>query len=276
MQRLLQLIVKFHFVFIFIALELFCFYLIIKNRSYHQSVFFNYTYELSGRYYNSIHQITSYLNLKNVNDSLMAENARLRTELLPSLYNTMHEVKLIKDTIYEQKYEYIPAEVINNSVNLQNNYITIDKGKRHGLQHTMGVISPNGVTGIVRNVSNNFSSLISVLHKDFRISAKISETNFIGSLSWSGENPDILVLNDLPLHYEIKVGQKVVTSPYSRIFPENIPIGYVEKVEIRQTENFYTVYVRSAVDFRNLNSVYIVKNIMSTEQQQVEKDMELW
>lgn len=241
---------------------------------YQSSVFFNFAYEISGGIYQSYSNTLNYFRLEEVNDSLQKANSRLYNKMRSSWYgvssgaeNTGEDTAIVK-----KKYRFIPVKVINNSVTRRNNYLTLNKGRLHGIKEQMGVISANGIVGIVKQVSPHFSVVISVLHRDFRVSARIRETGYVGSLLWDGRDPGIALLKDVPMNANVKEGQVVSISPYSVIFPKDIPIGKISDYEIEKGGNFYTIYVKLNTNFHKLTRVQIVKNTMHREQINLEKE----
>ncbi len=291
MRNLILFLVRYYNVFLFLFLECICFYMVIHTQYFHNTVFFNAMQNAVGEYYQSYTNTIEYLELKEVNDSLRTENKRLRNKLKNSYYyyekpalnaldtSGLPDLKPVKDTVQKdtlrfkriQKYKYYPAKVINNTINKRNNYITLNKGSAQGMEEPMGVITKEGIVGIVKNVSSHFSAAISVLHNDFHLSCKIKPINENGSLIWNGDNVKIAQLKDLPAHLNIQKGQEVVTSQYSLIFPKGIPVGKVTDYEVQKGDNFYTVYVKLYADLRNLNTVYAIKNLMQEEQIKLEE-----
>lgn len=134
----------------------------------------------------------------------------------------------------------------------------------------MGVVSPGGLVGVVMNVSSHYCTVLSLLNKNSHISAKILETNYFGSLEWDGSNPGTATLKDINKHVPVKRGQTVVTSAFSTVFPENIPIGRVEEVGFDPGGNFYELKIKLSTDFSSLSSVYIINNLMKQEIDQLE------
>jgi rod shape-determining protein MreC len=185
-------------------------------------------------------------------------------------------VKTIKlnDTIYHQQYEYMPVKVINNSINRQNNYLTISKGSIQGLQPEMAVISSYGIVGVIKKTSGNFSSVISVLNINFKVSAKIKKNGYFGSLSWDGKDYTIANLNEIPLHVDILRGDTVITSGYSAIFPEGVLIGTILSFDKKSGNNFYDIKVKLSTDYKNLSVVYAIKNLFKNEQLKLESQAE--
>ena len=160
--------------------------------------------------------------------------------------------------------------MINNSTNKQNNYITLDKGTQSGLKVGMGVISPNGVVGVIKNVSDHYASVLSLLHTRAKISCKLQKTNYFGSLQWDGRDYKEGILLDIPNHVDISAGDTIVTSGYSSTFPENLVVGTVLSVEKPAGENFYDIRILFNNDFKHLNQVYVVKNNYQLEQDELE------
>ena len=193
------------------------------------------------------------------------ENARYRSGLESSFYDQKAVAIRKTDSSLVHQYTYIPARVINNSVIYRNNYLTLNRGSIHGVKKHMGVICPGGVVGIVMNVSEHFCTVQSALNKNSIINAKILENNYFGPLVWEGEDPRYGILKDINKHVEVKKSQTVVTSAFSHIFPENIPIGKIEEVGYDPGGNFYRLEVRLSTPFASLSNAYIILNKMQDE-----------
>lgn len=243
----------------------------VRSNSYQKSVALSSSNQIIGVAYENINQFKSYLSLGAVNDSLARENANLKEQLKTAFYNDSIEQKTVVDTTLKQQYTYIVAQVVNNSIHQKDNTITINRGRRHGITKGMGVLSPSGVVGIVRDVSAHYATIQSILHTDTRISASIAESNSFGSLVWGEDNfdPQIATLRDIPNHVIIKRGQRVVTSGFS-LFPPGIPIGKIIITGAKGGESFLDIKVKLATDFSTLRHVYVVKNHFAMEQQQLE------
>lgn len=270
MRSLILFIWKHHFFFLFLLLECICFYFIFKHNYYQRAAFVHSANKVSGSIFNAQSAITEYFHLKEDNLLLVEENARLRSLSKSSYLPFSQRSQVVNDTIYRQKYEYISAKVVNNSTNRRNNYLTLDRGSSLGVKPDMAVISSKGVVGIVANVSENFSSVMSLLHKDTRISAKIKKDGSFGPLFWEGEDYRYATLTDIPTHVPLLKGDTIVTSAYSLTFPEGILIGTVESFEIRSGSPFYTVKVNLSTDFKKVSYVYVINNIMKEEQENLE------
>jgi rod shape-determining protein MreC len=164
------------------------------------------------------------------------------------------------------------AKVVNNSTNRRSNYLTLDRGSLQGVKPEMGVISPDGIVGIVKDVSEHYCSVISFLHKDSRISARVKKNGFIGSMVWEGYDARTGSLKDIAKHVKLAVGDTIVTSSFSAIFPEGVMIGKIGKLNSNTGVNFQEIDVRLSTPFSSLSHVYIVDNVMKEEQQQLEQE----
>jgi len=270
MGNILAFLARHNKFFIFILLEAICFSLVVNFNKDQGSSFFRTASELSGGIDESFAKVSSYFQLNQINDSLKSENARLRSKMNNAYYFDTSKSKVVCDTTYKQHYTLVPCNVINNSVSNRNNYLTLDAGANMNIGKHLGVVTTSGIAGVTRDVSQHFTHVLSILHKDFTVSAEIAEIKEIGTVAWDGNNPEIVILKEIPLHIRIKKGMHVVTSPYSNLFPKATPIGIIENFEIKQADAFYTIYVRLSSDIRNLRSVYVVNNLMKEEQQKVE------
>ena len=270
MRNLIQFFVRYHYQFIFILLEVFCFFLIFKNNSYQNATFLNSTNQVSANLYQASSNVKEYLLLRDENLSLAVENSILRGKLKSAFETINNSEYKINDTLYKQKYTYKLAKVVNSSTNRRNNYITLNLGSTNGIRRDMAVINSLGIVGLVKDVSENYASCLSILHKDVRVNCKLKKDGSYGPLSWEGNDPDFAMLTDIPLHARIKKGDTVVTSPLSSIFPEGVMVGIVDRFERKQNESLYTVSIKLSTNFRKLNYVYVVTNHYKSEQDSLE------
>lgn len=275
MRNLFAFIWKYHIVFLFILLEIFASFLIVQNNSFHKASFLNSSNVISASIFNTTNNISGYLGLRSTNKLLAVENEKLHSLSILSFAKLYTNIWRINDTIYKQQYTYLSARVINNSIYKRNNYLTLNKGGRHGVKPEMAVISSNGIVGIVKDVSDNFSSVLSVLHKNARISAMIKKNGYFGSLVWDGADFKIGTLLYIPNHVKISKGDAIVTSRYSAIFPEGIPIGNIIDFKINPGDNFYTISVKFSTDFSKLSYIYVVNNLMKEEQRNLEETSQI-
>jgi rod shape-determining protein MreC len=271
MRNLFILLWKNNFFILFLLIESFCAFLIVQNNNFQHASFINSTNEVAAHIHSVVSEITDYINLRASNEALARENAGLRSFMPDIFYVDSVQKKITNDSVYKQQYTFMPAKVINNSTNRRNNYLTLDKGSAQGVKPEMGVISSKGIVGIVKDVSEHFCSVISILHKDSRISTKIKKSSYIGSLVWEGYKSDYATLNDIPKHVILAKGDTLITSSFSAIFPEGILIGTIADFEPRAGDNFYSIDVKLSTDFNNLNYVYIVNNIFKEEQKKLEE-----
>ena len=222
--------------------------------------------------------VESYMNLKSVNADLMQQVAVLEQELLSAKQeveflskDSTIDIRHFKEA-YPNPYSFIPAQVVNNQVAMMdNNYITLNRGSLSGIKEDMGVLSPTGIVGVVEHVSSHFSKVMPILNPKYQLSCKIKETNFIGTLSWDGRNPQYSLLKELPQHAEFKPGDTIVTSGFSAIFPAGVPVGTIENTFKQKGENYNSVQVRLFTNFGALNEVMIVVNDRKEEQKNIEK-----
>lgn len=295
MRKLLQLIGKYWNIILFIILEVICFTLISKNRSIQGIDVLSSSNAVAGYLYKKQNDIIYYFQLKKMNDSLLNENTNLRNQLSSYSNIDIYKDSLVKildrDTVVGTKdttnhigkskkvkyasYHYIPARVINNSVsNDKINYITINRGYVDGVRKDMAVVTPNGIVGRVANVSENYSSIVSVLSVmgDRRISSKL-EDGTTGFTAWISGNPDFVSMDKIPLTVKVSKGDSVFTTGYS-YFPENVLIGIVNKVDTIKASNMKNLKVKLSTNFRKLQYVYVVKNKLGEEKKILESKNE--
>jgi len=268
MRQLLNLFIKYHRAFLFIILEFICFILIVRNHHFQRTVYLSSANKISGEIFELSSSIGSFFRLQSINDKLLKENTILKNQN-SSLRNTKDTLNTYIDSIYV----YRNAHIINKSVNKLNNTITLDKGALDGIKKEMGVVCHNGVVGIISSVSNHFSTVLPIINQDLRVSAKIKKNNFYGSLWWDGKSYKQAILNDIPFHAEVVKGDSIITSGYSSIFPENIPIATVENIIHDDGDNFLSIKVNLIIDFKNLDNVYIIENKLKAEQKELESKL---
>ena len=269
MKEIIKLILKYHFTIIFILLEIVSFSLIIRHNEYQRAIFSESASTLFGNISSTITSIKDYFRLKEINDSLAKENILLKNRL--EAYEFLQDT-IIQRTVVEGSipvYEYIGAKQVNATYNRTKNYITLNRGRKNGLQKEMAVCTPEGIVGLIQDLSDHFAVVIPLINVDARISAKIKKNNYYGSLQWDGNDYAYSYLNDIPYHVEVNAGDTIVTSGLSKIFPEGIVVGYVESVD-KVTANFLKIKVKLAVDFKRINHVYVILNNKKNEQTSLE------
>ncbi len=269
MQNLIRFLIRYHFLLLFILIEALSIFLLIQNNNYQNTKFVDFTRNIKGYFFQQSEKINNYFHLREENQKLAKENVELRNFIEKNLQSHTDTLKTVSDSVYDQQYKYIQANIINNSINKQHNFITIDKGKEDGIKNEMGVISPNGIVGIIRGVSKHFSTAISVLNSELKISAQLKNSGYYGSLNWNARDYRFVQLKDIPLHAKINKGDTIVTSGYSSIFPEGIMIGFIEDYE-EKSGRFLEIKVKLANDFKKISNVYVVKNLFRQEKKSLE------
>ena len=215
--------------------------------------------------------IQDYFRLNDVNADLAEQNARLLRKV--EAYNQLRlelNAPAVTDSIILGKYEYLPAKVVRNSTRRFENFITINKGSKHGIKPGMAVIDHSGVVGKVKSVSDNFSVIISLLHANSLVSTKVSRTGDLCTVQWDGEDYQFAQALYLPRHVDLKEGDTLVTSGFNAIFPENIPVGTIQSFSISDDALFYDVKLKLASDLNRLSYVFLVKNKLKIEQDSIE------
>lgn len=225
---------------------------------------------VTGSVYEEVNKVKTYFSLRDENDKLAKENAYLRKLLFNKKDSTS---TLPKDSVkgYD-RLEVIQSRVINNSYNKIENYLTLQAGALNGLKPDMGVISSDGIVGVVEKVSPRYATVISVLNIKSKINAKVKRTNHFGSLIWKAKNAGYAQLIEIPRLASVKKGDTIVTGGRSTIFPENIPVGIIDRIYMDTETNYYTLDVRLFTDMTNLNHVYIIKNKEADEINQLEAE----
>jgi rod shape-determining protein MreC len=272
MERLFLFVYQNRAFFTFIALELVCAWLIVTNNHYQGAKFFNSSNGIVATMNNFSQGVRDYFQLREVNQMLAEENAALKEKINQQVQfaAALDSTGLVQDSVLIKQYEFESAKVVNNHVDFFKNYLTIDKGEDKGLVPGMAVISPLGVVGKVKLVSNHFAVVTSLLHVDVMVSARLKSTEHFGTVQWDGLNPDIVEFKYIPRHVKPLVGDSVITSGYA-IFPDGIMIGTVAEVNLRDEALFYDLKVKLSQDFRKLSFVTIVKSNMQPERDSLEQ-----
>lgn len=262
MYNLWRFILKHHFIILFILLEVISILLLARSQNFHRNRVVNTTNDAVGQVYEWSSEVGNYFRLRKNNRELAEENAMLRARLsvVADTASSRFDVAE-RDTIYE----FIPAQVVNNSIGQANNYIIIDKGKADGIERDMGVISTDGVVGVVADVSRHYSSIISLLHSDSRVGVRFKNNQELGSLRWNTNNYRYGLVEDIPTHVVLHEGDTVLTSSYSFIFPEDLMVGTVETPNVGSSSALNTARIHFATDFAKLRHVYVIRNLHKPE-----------
>jgi len=271
-RALIRFLERHLMLYLFLTLETIAVFLLIRNNYIHRIAFSKATNAVSGSIYRKIDNLRDYLYLNEQNRQLLDENNKLRNMLPEAFFLNDSSRIYYTDSNKQRKYAYLPAKVINNIVNKQFNYITLDRGKSGGVDVDMAVIGPDGIVGIVFGVSEHYAAVMSVINRNFRLSVKFKKNNHFGSLSWDGRSYRHAILNEIGLHVPVEKGDTLVVSGFSDSFPEGIPVGIVDKVE-QKDGSFHTITVLLATDFRKLHHVSIVEDLYKTEKQNLEQQI---
>ena len=276
MRNLLNFLLKYNHWFLFILLEVISFVLLFRFNHYQHSVYFSSANAVAGKVYEVSGGITSYFHLKSVNEDLLdrimeleQQNHNLEDALGRHLSDSteLNSIRNLPNT----DYQVFKARVINNSLNLVDNYITLNRGSKDGIRPEMGVVDGNGVVGIVYDTSSHYSRVISVLNSKSSISCKIVGSEYFGYLKWEYGDSRYAYLKDLPRHAEFNLGDTVVTSGYSTVFPEGIMIGTVDDMADSNDGLSYLLKVKLATDFGKVSEVRVIARTGQHEQKALEQ-----
>ena len=247
----------------FVLLEVISILLLARSQNFHRNRVVNTTNDAVGQVYEWGSEVGNYFSLNKTNRQLAEENAWLREQLV-LVYDTTANTYALNgiDTIFE----YIPAQVVNNSIGQANNYIIINKGKVDGIEPDMGVISSDGIVGVVADVSRHYASILSLLHSNSVVGVRFKNSQELGSLKWRTNNYRYGIVEDIPTHVVLHEGDTVLTSSYSYIFPEDLMVGTVVSMNTAAASGaLNTAKLRFATDFATLRHVYVIRNLHKPE-----------
>lgn len=262
---------------IFLVLQGICLAILVSYNKTHQSVFSNISMEATGWVDKKYSGVEDYFYLKSVNRRLADENTKLRNMLSGNFSGadtsrTFFIDSLVRDTTGKvRKFTWLPARVINNSISSQTNYITLERGAAQGVRKGMAVVAPgNSIVGVVVGLSDNYSIVMSLLHRNSKVSSMLKKDNNAGSLEWDGKDPQVLTLRNIPKSAKVVKGDTVLTSTYSSNYPSGLMVGTVSGIGADPSSNFFTLKLKPATNFSAIQYVYLVDNLLFTEQKQLE------
>ncbi|WP_296703307.1 rod shape-determining protein MreC [Algoriphagus sp.] len=264
MLRILQFLYKLRSFLLFILLEVLAIWLLVQNNSPQGAAFFNSSNAMAGSILETQSDIRDFFSLAEANQALVVENSRL-LEQLNSLKMEPDSIKLDLDSVLSAQFEFKGARVISNSLRFAQNHLTLNKGSLDGIEPGMGIFNEAGVVGRVKSVSKNYAVGISLLNNDLLISSIIKSTGDFGSINWDGKNSQKAKLLYVPRHVQAQVGDTVVTSGYSAVFPRNINIGVISNVIQSGDPNYLDIEVTLTTDFSKISYVYLVENTQANE-----------
>ncbi len=265
MRDLLRFLYRARNTLLFLLLMVVSMALLHNGNAYHRAQAISSSNAMVGTLFGWRKDITDYANLKEVNRRLAAENADLRSRHV-SAYTPVEELFVrINDTIYRQQYGYLPAKVVNSTWHKQRNFLTLDKGATSGLHGDMGVIGPDGIVGVVREVSPHFASVISVLNPDIKTSVQLRNSGHFGLLHWDTNDPRRASLIDIAKHVRVSVGDTVETRGGDGIFPQGIPVGVVVDVRPEEPGSYLGITLELTEDLTSSGYVQVVRDIERAE-----------
>jgi rod shape-determining protein MreC len=267
----------FNFLF-FLILQVVALSMLVRYNKFHQAIFMNAASEITGRFNEKYNGVEYYFRLKATNERLVKENEQLHQQLRQN-FEAPDSGKRLFSNYFNidsnsprqlQKWLYMEAKVVNNTITLQSNYLTIHRGTAQGVQSHAGVVSPQGIVGEVINVSENYAVVMSVLNRQFRSVVKLKNGGDRGTVEWDGASPFYVTLKDIPKSAKISIGDTILTSEMSLRFPPNVVVGTVNEIVDDKSSNFYTLKIRLSTDFSNVEYVYVTVNTQYDEQRSLE------
>jgi rod shape-determining protein MreC len=269
--------IYFNFLFFLFLMGLSLFMLFNYNR-YHHTIYSSVAGEVTGRINSQYNNVEYYFQLKRTNDSLVRANATLYNKLRQDFEIPDTVSKLAIDTVridtvsYQRKYMYLSAKVVGNSVSQTNNYLQLHRGSREGVMPDLGVTDiNNSVVGTVVDVSGDYAVVMSLLHRQSNISAKLKKSGETGSIIWDGQQTNIVILKDISKEVKIAIGDSVITSGFSDKFPYGLLIGTIKEIDNDKTSSTFTIRVKTAANFYNLQYVYVINNLQKDDPAQLLK-----
>jgi rod shape-determining protein MreC len=273
MRNLIAFFRRFRVFLVFLLFQGFAMYWYFSYLNFPRTQVLTSAGKVSGSILSVKHSITKHLNLAKNNRDLQQENIRLRLQL-PQNYQRLNErVVKINDTLFRQQYQFIPALVINSTCTKRNNYFTLNCGTKLGVKRGMGVFSDKGIVGIVHNASTHFSVVKSVLTENINVDVMIEPIGLYGLLKWDGRDPRRGTITGISNDQKIKKGLKIVTRGGSGIFPRGLAVGRIEKLKPVEGKPLWDVVIRYSEDYRSLQRVYVIKNLLVEEQKKLEESV---
>jgi rod shape-determining protein MreC len=270
MQQIFKFIEKYKYFLLFLILESFALFFTIQNHSYHRSKFINSANNITGGIYRQMSSINDFFYLKKENRLLSKENIHLKNLLSLSPYDLDSVVSEQIDTVnFYQKYKYYRGKIISNNYTKRNNFLTINRGEKHGITSIMGVVNSYGIIGVTNSVSKHNATVMSILHKDSHTNVKLKNNDHYGSLIWNGKDYRTVQLVDLPRQTQVVIGDTIITGGKSSIFPEGILVGTIKDFE-KQGNDFQLINIELFNDMSALSNINIISNLEQEEIKQLE------
>lgn len=265
MHKLIQVFLKYYIVFLFVLLQLIGFSMLVRYNTYHQISYLSWLNELTGGFQHRVSNLSEHIKLAEVNEDLVAENAQLRGLLKTAYLDAGDNFFPWTDTVYFQNYQFREAKIIDNNVSAPKNYLMLNKGSLAGIQEEMGVINAHGVVGIVTDVTQHYSVVMSVLNPDLKIGVRLRSTDYFGIMTWEEMTPTHLQLNNIQSFVKIQQGDTIETMGSSGIFPEGMTVGHVDKFELENETMTWDIDVKLSADMQSAKYVYVIENLFKNE-----------
>lgn len=243
-----------------------------RSSKTHEAFFASRINEVTGKVNGQYYGFREYFSLKQTNKELAEENARLKNQLkynfdAPDTSLIVKIDSLTKDTTNRfRKFTYLPAKVVGNTIGSSTNYLMLYRGSKQGVQKDMSVVSTNGIVGVITEVSENYCKVMSLLHRNTRVSAMVKKNNTSGDIEWDGTDPHFVTMRKVSKSANVIVGDTVVTSNYSASYPSNEMVGKVVAIKNDPAASFYILKIKTATNFFNIQYVNIIKNVGYQEQ----------
>jgi rod shape-determining protein MreC len=260
----------------FLLLQITALSFLFRYNKYHEAAFMNVAGEFTGSINQRFSRVEYYFHLKQINAQLASENLRLNQLIKENYEKVDRNGKSVLDTVQTdslreiRRYTWLGANVVGSTVNTQVNFMTIHRGFLQDVRPNMGVVSPQGIVGTVVNVSDHYASVMTLLHRQYRVVVKLKNGGERGTVEWDGVSPLFITLKDIPKSAKVKEGDSVVTSPTSFLFPGNLMVGTIAQIIDDKSSNFYTLKVKPATNFFNVEYVYVIANTQYIEQKRLE------
>jgi len=274
LRSLFSILRRFGITLLFFALEGACFLLIVRFNTTQNAIFLSSANRITGYLNDQTERLTDFWVAAEEVEKLREANVELEQQLKKYKADTRTSLDSVRNDSARQLYTLFGAKIINNSINRTNNYLVLNKGARDSIREDMGVITDKGVIGIVVGTTKRYSLVMSLLHQQTRISAKIKQNDYFGPLVWRGLNPTSMRLEDIPKHADLNKQDTIVTSGYSTMFPADVLIGTIDTFWIESGSNFYTIDVKLAEDLAKLEYAYVVRHLHSEELQELQQQIE--
>ena len=270
MQQIFNFLIRNKNSILFLILFAVSIFLTVQNHSFHKSRFISSANWVTGGVYSWSNDLNTYLHLDEYNERLIQENEQLRN-MITFMNDSISIEKQLDSTSFEGDYLFRSARVINNNFAKTDNYLTLNRGENSGIEPEYGVITSQGIVGIVDRINNKYSRVISILNSRSRINAQLSNTNHFGSLIWNGEDPNVVQLIDVPRQAPVQKGDTIITGGRSLICPKGMPIGSIQDFALDQTQSYYTINIKLFNDMTNIGYVYVIENVNKEEVKELEE-----